>query len=435
MQIQGTASSFKGENVVIQTYQNFITNSTKTLKKISLNEDGKFSVDLNIEQQTLLILKIRDRSSDFYVLPGKNYSLLIEDDGDNDSRLFDKRLLVKFQNAAPNELNTLIAEFAGRYAQFLDEHYQSFLTSGANQLVADFKSENLAYFSPKGNEVFMESLKYMLGNLEDATVHNKKTLYNELLRDKSILYHNQEYMTFFVQFYQDRFRQQALGKDGFEMLTCINQTTDLNRLKTVIKKDQFLTNDKNVELYVINGLYEVYNDPTFKKKMVEKMLNYIAGNSKYTQHRNISKNILSELNFLQPGSKAPAFALTSAEGKSITSDALKGQYKYVQFWATWSLPSVKEQLLINRLYEKYGDKIQFVSISNESLNHFLTNHSKPKYPWTFLFSTDKSEVFESYRVRSVPTYLMLDESNNIVQYPAESPVSIEKMLYEISTKQ
>ena len=144
--------------------------------------------------------------------------------------------------------------------------------------------------------------------------------------------------------------------------------------------------------------------------------------------------MVSEFNFLKPGTQSPVFTLTSKEGNKVVSESLKGKYKYVQFWEPWSVPSIKEQLLIKKLYEKYGETIEFVSISSERWNELATKKAVPQYPWMFLFGTDQSTIFEDFRVRSVPTYLVLDKDNKIVQYPADSPVSIEKLLYEISMK-
>lgn len=432
--ISGQVSDFRNEELIIQGYHDFITNAKYGIKKVQLSESGKFKVDLQITQQTLIEIKIRDRAAELYVLPSREYDLKISDDDGNSERLFDKRLTVEYVSGDPNELNTLMAEFNIRYAKFLDENYDKFLTVNVKQVVSDFKSENLAYFGTKKNETFMQSLNYQLGNLEDATIHNKKTIYEHLIKSKKILYHNQEFMTFFTQFYQDRFRQLALGKDGFEILASINSSTDLARLKGLLQKDIFLDDDPCLELFIINGLFEVYNDPTFKKSMVKKMLKYISLNSQYNEHQKIAKQILYELNFLKPGSKAPDFELQAADGSSVNLASFPNKYKYFQFWATWSVPSVKEQLVMNKLYEKYGDEILFVSISAERLESLKNDGKSSGYRWQFLYQSDRSSIMEKYRIRSVPTYMILDRSNRIVQFPADSPISVEKQLYDLSIK-
>ena len=61
---------------------------------------------------------------------------------------------------------------------------------------------------------------------------------------------------------------------------------------------------------------------------------------------------------------APDEVLHTFDGKEIR---LKDQYAekpvYLNFWASWCPPCVKEMPTIQKMYEKYGDKVNFVIVS------------------------------------------------------------------------
>ncbi|WP_419770070.1 MAG: TlpA family protein disulfide reductase [Candidatus Marinarcus sp.] len=88
--------------------------------------------------------------------------------------------------------------------------------------------------------------------------------------------------------------------------------------------------------------------------------------------------------------------LTTLDGKNIDinlsdnillSKALNGKIVLINFFATWCNPCIKEIPLLNRLYEKYGDKFEIVGVLFEKdkdkteLNEFISKY-KIKFPVT-----------------------------------------------------
>jgi thiol-disulfide isomerase/thioredoxin len=69
----------------------------------------------------------------------------------------------------------------------------------------------------------------------------------------------------------------------------------------------------------------------------------------------------------QVGDKAPAFSLKDNEGKTFSSESLKGKVVVLNFWATWCPPCRAEIPAFKNVYEKYKDK--GVEILGVSLDH------------------------------------------------------------------
>src|SRR5437899_7990668 len=56
------------------------------------------------------------------------------------------------------------------------------------------------------------------------------------------------------------------------------------------------------------------------------------------------------------GDAAPAFALPSAAGETVTLDQLHGKVVYVDFWASWCAPCRRSFPWMNAMKRLYGGK-------------------------------------------------------------------------------
>jgi thiol-disulfide isomerase/thioredoxin len=87
--------------------------------------------------------------------------------------------------------------------------------------------------------------------------------------------------------------------------------------------------------------------------------------------------------------------------------------KIISFWATWCLPCIAEMPSLQALYNDYGDKVDFVFISNEKpnkVNSFLTENE-----YTFPVYHPIETVNEIYfNPRTLPRTLLIDKNNVII---------------------
>ncbi|OWY24599.1 hypothetical protein C7N43_20200 [Sphingobacteriales bacterium UPWRP_1] len=142
------------------------------------------------------------------------------------------------------------------------------------------------------------------------------------------------------------------------------------------------------------------------------------------------------------GQKAPDFSLMNLAGDTITLQQLKGKVLYLDFWATWCGPCVREMGYSEQLKDKFkGKDIAFVYISVDDnpmdWEHYLHN--------TLLFTPDStlhlfangltSETGKTYNIKGVPRYLIIDADGIIADSNAKRPsdpgivADLEKVLY------
>jgi thiol-disulfide isomerase/thioredoxin len=104
--------------------------------------------------------------------------------------------------------------------------------------------------------------------------------------------------------------------------------------------------------------------------------------------------------------------LSSLASKDINLKRSIGKVTIVNFWATWCAPCLAEMPDLQKLYDNYGDKVDFYFISNEkriTLQKFL---EQKKYNIPIYIPTESSP--EKLVIRSLPTTFLISKTGEIV---------------------
>ena len=66
------------------------------------------------------------------------------------------------------------------------------------------------------------------------------------------------------------------------------------------------------------------------------------------------------------GTELPAMTLTDPQGKTLSTDDLKGTPVLLNLWATWCVPCRKEMPLLDNLADELGDDVTVLTVSQDS---------------------------------------------------------------------
>lgn len=114
---------------------------------------------------------------------------------------------------------------------------------------------------------------------------------------------------------------------------------------------------------------------------------------------------------------APALTLaTFPDKKEVPLKDLigKGKPVFLNFWATWCPPCVKEMPYMNELYPEYKDKMDFIVASVDSKqDDVVTFQKKNNYAFPIYYAKN-SEVSSAYGLQGIPTSFIIDGKGNIV---------------------
>ena len=149
--------------------------------------------------------------------------------------------------------------------------------------------------------------------------------------------------------------------------------------------------------------------------------------NKFQEHYNTIK--------LARGSSSPNFNLVDANNKWYSLDHFKGKYIYIDLWASWCLPCIKQIPHLKNLEKKYGEKVNFVSIAwNDNKDKWIKALKKFELSGHQLYAPDKKDdFFQFYDVNSLPRFILLDKNGNIIESNAKQPSdkSLDKQLNDL----
>lgn len=99
-------------------------------------------------------------------------------------------------------------------------------------------------------------------------------------------------------------------------------------------------------------------------------------------------------------------------GSTTTLSAMEGEVVFLNFWATWCPPCVAEMPSMQKLYDDYGDKVEFVLITNEKRKVVDAFMEKKGYDLPVYYN--RSPVPEELSTGTIPTTYILSKDGKIV---------------------
>ena len=137
------------------------------------------------------------------------------------------------------------------------------------------------------------------------------------------------------------------------------------------------------------------------------------------------------------GIKSPDFSFENVKGGKTTLADLKGKYTYIDVWATWCGPCIREIPYLKELEKDMHEKnIQFVSISVDDGRGYKNDAAAAREGWIKMVADKelggiqllsdngwKSDFIQGFKINSIPRFILLDPNGNVVDADAKRPSS------------
>ena len=207
------------------------------------------------------------------------------------------------------------------------------------------------------------------------------------------------------------------------------------------KAVQKANNNKNIDAF-IQYMQDLKNSK-FDPKIIDKLgVNIAEYGFSYSKHptlfyqtflkfATIEKHIVAFKKLYQKkktekGKPSPDFKFEGFDKHTYSLKDFKGKYIYIDVWASWCSPCIKEIPHLQKLEKEFSKKINFVSIawndSSKNWNNFIKSKNLKGFQ---LFGKKESEFFKFYAINGIPRFILLDKEGKIIESKAMPPSFLE----------
>ncbi|NNM94496.1 MAG: TlpA family protein disulfide reductase [Bacteroidia bacterium] len=423
--IKGFAPEYRGSVIAAYTYKDFITKAPLRLATEKVNDSGKFVITLTgIKETQYLYLNIDNLNGSIYVTPGNTYHIVFPtpDSTRYQNPYISHSIDLIFIIRDTDNVNNLIMDFNEEFYNFWKKNYAYFLRKQGEPRLDSFDLQMQKRYSQISNPYFKTYIKYTFAQYRLSILMGMKTLGNKYLKDQPILYHNNEYMDFFNDYFKGYLEQISAGREGDDLKNYINNNNYQGIVSILKINPLLLDNDSLCELVLLKGLYELYYSGDYKKDNIVTMLHHFAGQTKIDEDRKIATDMLHSFTGITDGDAAPGFSLRDANGNLTALSDFRGKYLYLGFIKSSSEQCLGELNVMAALNKTYGKKMYFVCIAEdqnmEEMKAYLKQNKS--FTWKFLFD-DSAVVRLKYDVDVIPEFFLIDPAGRFKLAPANEP--------------
>ncbi len=106
------------------------------------------------------------------------------------------------------------------------------------------------------------------------------------------------------------------------------------------------------------------------------------------------------------------FSFEDKEGEILTISDYSGEVLFINFWATWCPPCRAEMPSIQRLYNEFHNKVNFLMITGEKPDPVIRYLEQYNYSFPVFFQ--RAHLTSSFKVSAIPHTYIIDRKGNTI---------------------
>lgn len=442
VEITGVVDNLGEQEIEIQYYKDLLLNTPESFM-VPVSADGSFTMRFPLERGEFLYVRTARRSIHLYVRPGTRLHLTFDaEDRDqkpavNGELAAESQFLVDFNFYIEREYGTGLtvnkaSEMnADEFIQYTDDVYDkkhSFLDQyqsdhSLDEEFAGIMNANIRY--EKYRLLLEYPLYYAYFNRLDESPDMPSGYYTFLDRamdldqdQVSMHMRSRGYVSFLSSYLNhlvgDRNEEEQEGKSYFEV-------------QYAVSKDNFTGESRDFVLAqtMISALnFDVFD---ISSRLYEDFLQ-TSGRGEF---RDLVLAEYATIQLLAPGNPAPDFSGVDIEGNPISLSDYRGQVVYLDFWASWCGPCMREMPFAKELKRKMANQhdlvFMYVSIDTdeEAWRNTVALHGIDGVHLNFSGTLEGAPKL--YNVKGVPSFYIIGRDGKIYDNRAPRPSSPETL--------
>ncbi|MBR1850967.1 MAG: redoxin domain-containing protein [Bacteroidales bacterium] len=427
--LRGQTVNCADKEIGLYTYSDQLSQEEILLDNTLIDSTQSFELKTYINYPTLVFVQIENYSQSFYIEPGRTYDIYIPrfDWNMDESRnvyLDPEALTLEFMNLPPDELNLQI----GRFDEFVDSFVQANIYFFDNR----FRPQGRYFdtlvktveetFTTTDNEFFERYKRYTLAQMRyQFRFTSRRATIEKQIAMQPILYYDESYMSLFFSLFENSISK-GTGHIGLQRLIDWVDHCDLDRMLDSLGLDPLLRNEQVRELAALQALKEAYYSRHYRRDNVLCMVERLATETKFPDHRKLANNLMLSFRKLEKGVEVPSVTLLDVDKNPVSLDAFRGKWVYLSFVRVSDPNSLSEIRTLahfrDSVYSR-SSNIEFVTIDCDrefqKMYHFLRNnpHGSNRYNWTWLHFGGNFRLLEQFGVVSYPTFLLINPEGEL----------------------
>ncbi|MET3559323.1 thiol-disulfide isomerase/thioredoxin [Streptococcus rupicaprae] len=113
----------------------------------------------------------------------------------------------------------------------------------------------------------------------------------------------------------------------------------------------------------------------------------------------------------------PVFTITTTQGDTIKSDSFYDKPIFIMEWASWCSYCQEQMPFVQKVFEKYGDRVNFVMINATGFNgetpeaaQAYINQKGYTFPW---YIDQGLLTADTLKIESTPTMFIVDKNQKV----------------------
>ena len=411
--------------IVNNTAENVIIRNNDFEAKIPISADGTFSDTLHLNHNGFYQLFVGREQTGIYLEKGQDLNVSLN------TEQFDESLEYSGDLAKPNsylakkylwneqhlnyeelfslEENAFISKLEA-YQKSLDSLFES--ENVSNENFKKMLNEEDSYSRAALVENYLVAHRYYTGT-QDFQVSNEFYNHIENIDFKDTLaYRNSASYQNLLDAHFSRLISQRTSESGENPTLVFLKLVD-SSLPNGYAKDKIMSDYLEFGLKPDGDLEEAY---ALYKNSNPASENLADLTERYKMLQTITK-----------GKHSPTFDYENHKGGTTSLDDLKGRYVYIDVWATWCGPCIREIPALKETVKHYqGKNIHFVGISIDEPKDYekwKTMVTEKEMAGFQLMADNnwESEFVTKYGILGIPRFILVDPEGNIVNADAPRP--------------
>jgi hypothetical protein len=442
VEIEGFAPDYLGREITICGIQDYLSEREEVLARCTVNpKDSLFHITFKVDGTKKILVRGESNMAHMYVQQGGEYQVFLpEKDPYLPSVKSGNVVELTFYNVPETDINYKVLSFQRWTDDYMSRFYK--LKKAQPEVFANkldtFKMYVERAYKSETDIYFMTFVRFSIAQLDEiefAGSRNRYEKYDFYIDPSPIFYENDAYMHYLKNYYRN-FVPRLSNKGNIAYYNAVIKSSPTLLMKA-LGTEYSLKNLRIREIVMIQSLSEVFYSDDFPQTNIMTILDSLSKRAMFVENRTIAENIIFRLTDLVPGAAAPKFVIRV--GDSIkTHYAFLGKHLYLHFFDPSSQTDLTELELVHKLNETYGNSIQIVSLIINSKNLDLSKIPElDQMNWEKHMLKKNDPLLDKFKIRSFPSYVLIDGAGIIIGAPALAPTpnskyeTIEKTFFYI----